>query len=201
MFCAWDRYNAGLIAVRNVRAIYRNGRLLGANHDKRFPTRLSSQSCNLGWGQSRHVEIDVGACSLLAASATALLLSQTPSGSEPFLEKPYLQIADAPKLSQSESLVLLWQTDNAPAQWAFEVRTSKDPAWRAVGRPTLQTVSAPAGEATVAGKNGAKKDSPAAAAIEPHPVYRARLTNLVPVAAARRNIKKSQRHEKFMLPH
>jgi 3',5'-cyclic AMP phosphodiesterase CpdA len=32
----------------------------------------------------------------------------------------------------------------------------------------------------VAGKNGAKKDSPAPPAIEPHLVYRARLTNLVP---------------------
>ena len=117
------------------------------------------------------------AASLLAA---ALLLSQTPPGSEPFLEKPYLQLGDAPKISPSESLVLMWHTDTTPAQWAVEVRTSRDSAWRAVGQPTSQTVSAPAGEPAVAGKNGAKKDSPASPAIKPHLVYRARLTALVP---------------------
>jgi hypothetical protein len=112
--------------------------------------------------------------------ATALLLSQTSAGPEPFLEKPYLQIGDAPELSASESLVLLWQTANTPAQWTVEVRTSKDAAWRKAGQPWSQTVSAPAGEPAVAGKDGAKKDAPASPAIEPHLVYRARLTKLVP---------------------
>src|SRR5579863_9319219 len=118
-----------------------------------------------------------GVCSLLAA---VFLLGQTTPVAEPFLEKPYLQIGDAPKLSASESLVVLWQTVNTPEQWAVEVRTSKDSAWRAVGPPWAQAVSAPAGEAAVAGKNGAKKDAPASPPIEPHLVYRARLTNLVP---------------------
>ncbi len=122
-------------------------------------------------------KVTLYAASLLAA---ALLLSQTTPGPEPFLEKPYLQLGDAPKLSASESLVLMWHTDAVPAQWAVEVRTSKDSAWRAVGQPWSQTVSAPAGEPAVAGKNGAKKDAPATPAIEPHLVYRARLTNLIP---------------------
>lgn len=45
------------------------------------------------------------AASLLAA---ALLLSQSPPAVAPFLEKPYLQIGDAPELSAAESLVVLW---------------------------------------------------------------------------------------------
>jgi 3',5'-cyclic AMP phosphodiesterase CpdA len=114
---------------------------------------------------------------LLAAVA---LLSQTPQKPDPFLEKPYLQLGDAPKLAAQESLVLLWHTGPAPAEWTVEVRTSEDRAWRAVESPRPQTVSAPAGEAAIAGKNGAKKDAPAPPAIDSHLVYRARLTNLVP---------------------
>ena len=117
------------------------------------------------------------AASLLA---TALLLSQTLPDPDPFLEKPYLQLGDAPKLSASESLVLIWHTENVPEKWDVEVRTSKDSAWRNTGEVYSQVVSAPAGEPAVAGQNGAKKDAPASPAIEPHIVYRARLTNLAP---------------------
>jgi len=87
---------------------------------------------------------------------------------------------DAPKLSASESLVLIWHTENAPETWGVEVQTSKDSAWRSTGEVHSQVVSAPAGEPAIAGKNGAKKDAPASPAVEPHLVYRARLTNLVP---------------------
>jgi len=52
-----------------------------------------------------------------ASLATALLLSQTLPAPDPFLEKPYLQMGDAPKLSASESLVLIWHTENVPAKW------------------------------------------------------------------------------------
>jgi hypothetical protein len=117
------------------------------------------------------------AASLLA---TALLLSQTVPAPDPFLEKPYLQLGDAPKLSASESLVLIWHTENVPEKWDVEVQTSKDSAWRNTGEVYSQVVSAPAGEPAIAGKNGAKKDAPASPAVEPHMVYRARLTNLVP---------------------
>ena len=103
----------------------------------------------------------VAAAVLLPA---ALLLSYSPPGAEEFLEKPYLQIGDAPKLSATESLMLMWHTANTPAEWKVEVRTSKDAAWRAAGQPWSQTVSAPAGEPTIAGKNGAKKDAPTARA-------------------------------------
>jgi hypothetical protein len=120
----------------------------------------------------------IGAVACLLASV--ILLSQTPQDADPFLEKPYLQLGDAPKLSSQESLVLLWHTNPGPAEWTVEVRTSKDRQWRAAETPRPTTVSAPAGEPTVAGKNGAKKDAPAPPAIDPHLVYRARLTNLVP---------------------
>src|SRR5579863_3277027 len=120
--------------------------------------------------------ISLSAASVLAA---AVLLSQ-PSGSTPFLEKPYLQLGDAPNLSASESLVLLWHTANTPSDWKVELRTSKDSAWRAAGQPKAQVISAPAGEPAVAGKGGAKKDSPASAAIDPHLVYRSSLTGLAP---------------------
>ena len=111
--------------------------------------------------------------------AAALLLSQT-SESTSFLEKPYLQLGDAPKLSGSDSLVLMWHTANTPLEWKVEVRTSKDSAWRAAGKPSSQTVSAPAGQPAIAGKDGVKKDAPASPAIDPHLVYRAHLTGLVP---------------------
>ena len=117
------------------------------------------------------------AASLLA---TAVLLSQTLSTPDPFLEKPYLQLGDAPTLSASESLVLMWHTENVPEKWEVEVRTSRDSAWRSTGAVQSQVVSAPGGEPAIAGKNGAKKDAPASPAIAPHIVYRARLTKLVP---------------------
>src|SRR5215469_4049269 len=112
--------------------------------------------------------------------ATAVLLSQTLSTPDPFLEKPYLQLGDRPALSSSESLMLIWHTGNVPEKWEVEVRTSRDSAWRSAGAVESQVVSAPAGEPAIAGKNGAKKDAPASPAIAPHIVYRARLTNLVP---------------------
>ncbi len=117
--------------------------------------------------------------------ASALLLGQTlpgpgVAGADVFLEKPYLQLGDAPQLAASESLVLIWHTENVPDKWDVEVRTSKDSVWRSTGEVRSQVVSAPAGEPIIAGKNGAKKDAPASPAIDPHLVYRARLTNLVP---------------------
>src|SRR5215467_11754888 len=113
--------------------------------------------------------------------AASLLLSYSPSGPETFLEKPYLQLGDVPKLSSPESLVLLWHTTNQPADWKVEVRTSKDSAWRAAGTPASQVVSAPAGSPwTTVAKDGTKKENPAPPAIAPHLVYRARLTSLIP---------------------
>ena len=112
--------------------------------------------------------------------AAALLLSQSAPVDETFLEKPYLQLGDAPQLASKESLVLLWHTDNKPADWAVEVRTSKDSNWRRMEAPSARKVSAPKGPPAVAGVNGAKKNDEGSPAIAPHLVYRATMTNLVP---------------------
>jgi hypothetical protein len=110
---------------------------------------------------------------------SAMLLGETLPDS-PFLEKPYLQIGNAPNLSASESMVLMWHTGNTTSDWKVEVRTAKDFGWRAAGKPVAQTVSAPPGKPAVAGKDGAKRDAPGSPAIEPHLVYRSTLTGLVP---------------------
>jgi 3',5'-cyclic AMP phosphodiesterase CpdA len=116
------------------------------------------------------------AASLLGG--TLLLSLAAPQEQDPFLEKPYLQIGNAP--ARADSMMVLWQTDRTAADWKVEVRTAKDKSWRAAEQPTSQMVSAPAGQPAIAGQNGAKKDAPAPPAIDPHIVYRARLTNLVP---------------------
>ena len=114
-------------------------------------------------------------------AAAAFLLISAPPEAGVFLEKPYLQLGDAPKLSPEESLVVLWHTVNTRADWKVEVRTSKDAEWRAAGTPAVQSVSAPAGGPwTSVNKDGTKKENPPAEAIAPHLVYRAQLTNLVP---------------------
>src|SRR5579862_7321213 len=99
-----------------------------------------------------------GVSGVILLLPVALLMSQTPPAASPFLEKPYLQLGDSPKLSATESLVLMWHTGNAPSDWAVEVRTSKDSAWRPAESPSSQIVVAPAGAPAVAGRDGAKKD-------------------------------------------
>ena len=113
-------------------------------------------------------------------AAAALLFSYAPPVPDVFLEKPYLQLGDSPKLSSPESLMLLWHTNDVPADWKVEVRTSKDSAWRAGGAAEAQKVSSPKGEPwTTVNKSGVKKENPAPEAIAAHLVYRARLTTLV----------------------
>src|SRR5580700_4439514 len=90
----------------------------------------------------------------------ALLLGQPASSDGPFLEKPYLQLGDAPKLSNPESLMLLWHSAPEVTGWGVELRTSKDSAWRAMSELKAESVNAPG--------------------IPPHMVYRARLMGLVP---------------------
>jgi Icc-related predicted phosphoesterase len=91
---------------------------------------------------------------------------------ETFLEKPYLQIGNAPT---GTDLVLLWHTPNQDADWKVEIK--KGAAWRPAGTPSSTVVQAPAGKPipAVAGK---KAPPPPGAAIEPHRVYRAALNGL-----------------------
>ncbi len=112
--------------------------------------------------------------------ASLLLFGDSIPTPSPFLEKPYLQMGDHPRESARESMVVMWQTDAAPARWSVEVRTPRERTWRTAVLPSSATVSAPAGQPLVAGKDGVKKDAPGSAAIAPHLVYRALLTNLLP---------------------
>lgn len=78
--------------------------------------------------------------------------------SDPFLEKPYLQIGDAP--TSAETMVLLWHTEADSSGWSVEIRTTRDGEWRQARAPTAQKVEA--------------------SGIPPHLVYRAKLSGLVP---------------------
>ncbi len=91
--------------------------------------------------------------------AAVLAFGQTP---DVFVEKPYLQLGDVPKLASSESMVLLWHTaaPATPEKWAVEVKTAKDSKWRALAAPVSTLVDAPG--------------------IDKHLVFRAHLTALVP---------------------
>jgi acid phosphatase type 7 len=119
---------------------------------------------------------------LIATSflCSALLLSYPPQDHDVFLEKPYLQIGDAPFLSGAYTMMVSVADGSEYGGLDRGSRTAKDKSWRAEGQPASQVVSAPAGQPAIAGQKGAKKDAPAPAAIDPHIVYRARLTNLVP---------------------
>lgn len=76
----------------------------------------------------------------------AFLAAQTTSPDGPFLERPYLQLGNAPTLQNSESLELLWHAAG-PGNWGVEIKTSKDAAWRAMEKPAATGVNAPGGDA------------------------------------------------------
>ena len=79
----------------------------------------------------------------------------------PFVEKPYLQLGNSPKLAAQESMVLIWHTDEATASgWTVQVKTDKDADFRPVTAPLGTLVDAPG--------------------IPKHFVQRAKLTGLVP---------------------
>jgi 3',5'-cyclic AMP phosphodiesterase CpdA len=102
----------------------------------------------------------------------ALALLWNPArGADVFLEKPYLQLGNAPKPAASESLMLLWHTSDEPSDWTVELRTSKDKNWRAMATPASQRI--------------------AVKTIDPHRVYRAELTGLVPGEEFRYRVLKS----------
>ena len=63
--------------------------------------------------------------------------------SDVFIEKPYLQLGDAPKLSSPESLVLLWHTNDQDAEWRVEVQAKDDKRWAPAAPPSMRRVDAP----------------------------------------------------------
>jgi 3',5'-cyclic AMP phosphodiesterase CpdA len=81
-----------------------------------------------------------------------------PLAAQPFVEKPYLQIGDAPK---GTDLMLIWHAADADAKWKVEVKEGA--AWREMAPPRATVVKAPG--------------------IDPHRVYRAALTGMKAGAA------------------
>jgi hypothetical protein len=83
--------------------------------------------------------------------------AETKGAGDAFLVKPYLQVGSAPAPG---ALTLLWQTDDAAADWSVEYQPGAGSPWRKAEPPVSRTVAVP----TVA----------------PHRVYRAALTGLAP---------------------
>ena len=98
--------------------------------------------------------------------ASLLLLSFSLRAAGPFIAEPYLQLGDARNLQQSETMALLWQTPDEPADWSVELKRPlgkvKTPLWRKMAAPSSRKI--------------------AVQGIEPHLVWRATLTGLVPGA-------------------
>jgi 3',5'-cyclic AMP phosphodiesterase CpdA len=77
----------------------------------------------------------------------------------PFLVKPYLQWGDSPSASASGSLIL-WQVEDAEAEWVVEYRPGPDRPWRPAAAPAIRRI--------------------AVKSIAPHRLYRAVLSGLEP---------------------
>ena len=93
----------------------------------------------------------------LLCCGTFLMRSQD----DPFLEKPYLQLGDRPKSTNAEALTLSWHTRRESGPWRVQVRGA-DGNWRDTPALTTRLVAPPG--------------------TEPHQVWRAELTGLVPGA-------------------
>ncbi len=77
-----------------------------------------------------------------------------------FLFKPYLQLGDAPALSDPERAEVLWHAEDRDADWWVEVRPSPAAPWSRAAKPTSRRVRLPK--------------------VEPHRVYHAPIVGLAP---------------------
>ena len=76
---------------------------------------------------------------LLVALASALLLA-APKTPSPFLEKPYLQLGDAPQSSAAERVQVLWHTSDEDVRWSVRYREG-EAAWRDAAAPGIRRVA------------------------------------------------------------
>jgi len=88
-----------------------------------------------------------------------------------FLVAPYVQLGDASRVGDRESLTVLWQAADAEAAWSVEVQDEAGGAWRTGGSPTWRrdTRSGPTG---------------------PRRFYRATVDNLAPGAEFRYRVRR-----------
>ncbi len=89
-----------------------------------------------------------------------LLLEVACAADPPFIVEPYLQIGDAPQLSSSDSLVVMWHTADIDQPWDVQVKKPDGTKWSAPVQATFTRV--------------------AVRGIEPHRVFRAQLSSLKP---------------------
>src|SRR6267154_1474044 len=89
-----------------------------------------------------------------------LLLSLGLVAGQPFVIEPYLQMGDAPQLSSSDSMLLMWHAADSGEAWDVQVKKPADKKWSAPFSATSTRV--------------------AVRGIEPHHVFRAQLKNLTP---------------------
>jgi 3',5'-cyclic AMP phosphodiesterase CpdA len=89
-----------------------------------------------------------------------LLLGVAHAADQPFIVEPYIQMGDAPQLSSSDSLVVMWHTADVDQPWDVQVKKPSGNKWSAPVHATLTRV--------------------AVRGIEPHRVFRAQLSTLKP---------------------
>jgi len=97
---------------------------------------------------------------LLNICCTLLVLCLAQAADPSFIIEPYLQMGDAPQLSSSDSIVVMWHATDADEQWDVQAKKPTDKKW-----------SAPIPAASI---------RVAVRAIEPHRVFRAQLNHLTP---------------------
>src|SRR5262245_59427744 len=89
---------------------------------------------------------------------TLLCLGLSYATEQPFIVEPYIQMGDAPRLSSSGSMVILWHTVDVEESWEAQVKKPEAKRW---SRP----VEAVCARVAVRG-------------IEPHRVFRAQVKGL-----------------------
>jgi acid phosphatase type 7 len=99
-------------------------------------------------------------CLTFLCLISAFCLGQ--AADQPFVIEPYIQMGDAPRLSSSDSMEVMWHSADVDEKWDVQVKKPEDSKWSAAVKPVFTKV--------------------AVRGIEPHRVFRARLTNLTPGA-------------------
>ena len=89
-----------------------------------------------------------------------LILAVAHAADQPFIVEPYIQMGDAPQLSSSDSLVVMWHTADVDQPWDVQVKKPSGNKWSAPVQATFTRV--------------------AVRGIEPHRVFRASLSTLKP---------------------
>ena len=89
-----------------------------------------------------------------------LLLCVGQAANQPFIVEPYLQMGNAPELSSSDSILVMWHAAEGDERWDVQSKRPSETKWSAPVAASFTKV--------------------AVRGIEPHRVYTARLSKLTP---------------------